>query len=170
MESLAVFDAVSAVDGTPGYLVNMTAPADADVNAAVAQAAHDVLVYLYPDQKAAFDAQLTSDLGALTSGQQAINDGRALGASIAAKIIALRANDGWNVNIVDDGSTGVGQWQPTAPMYSLGLNPQWANLTPFALTSPSQFLPPPVPSLTSQQYASDVALPNRSARRTAPRA
>ncbi len=79
MESLAVFDVVSAIDGTPGYLVNMSAPSDADVNAAVAQAAHDVLAYLYPDQKASFDAQLASTLGAIAGGQ-AKSDGIALGA------------------------------------------------------------------------------------------
>jgi hypothetical protein len=91
MESLAVFDVVSAIDGTPGYLVNMSAPSDADVNAAVAQAAHDVLAYLFPDQKASFDAQLASTLGAIANGQGK-TDGIAFGQSVAAKIIALRAN------------------------------------------------------------------------------
>jgi hypothetical protein len=155
MESLAVFDVVSAIDGTPGYLVNSSAQADADVNAAVAQAAHDVLAWLYPDQKAALDAQLASSLAAVASGQGR-SDGIALGQAVAAKIIALRANDGWNVNILDEGSTAVGQWQPTAPSYVPAENPQWANLTPFALTSPDQFDPSGPPSLTSQAYADAV--------------
>ena len=34
-----------------------------------------------------------------------------------------------------------GDWQPTAPMYAVALEPQWANLTPFAMTSPDQFRP-----------------------------
>ena len=62
MESLAVFDAVSAIDGTPGYLLNMSAPSGTDANAAAAQAAHDVLAYLYPAQKATLDADLASSL------------------------------------------------------------------------------------------------------------
>jgi hypothetical protein len=45
----------------------------------------------------------------------------------------LRANDGWNVSVFDDGSTAVEQWRPTGPMYMPAENPQWANLTPFAL-------------------------------------
>jgi PAP2 superfamily/Bacterial Ig-like domain len=155
MESLAVFDVVSAIDGTPGYLVNMSAPSDADVNAAVAQAAHDVLAYLFPDQKASFDAQLGSTLAAIANGQGK-TDGIAFGQAVAAKIIALRANDGWNVNILDEGSTAVGQWQPTAPSYLTAQNPQWANLTPFALTSPDQFTPSGPPALTSQAYADAV--------------
>jgi hypothetical protein len=122
MESLAVFDAVSAIDGTPGYLLNMTAPADADANAAAAQAAHDVLAYLYPAQKATFDAALASTLAAIPDGQGK-TDGIALGAAVAAKIIALRASDGWDANIIDDGSTAIGQWRPTAPAYMPGRRP-----------------------------------------------
>jgi hypothetical protein len=157
MESLAVFDAVSAIDGTPGYLLNMTAPADADANVAAAQAAHDVLTYLFPAQKATFDAALASALGAIPDGQGK-TDGIALGAAVAAQIIALRANDGWNANVIDDGSTAVGQWRPTAPSYMPALDPQWASVTPFALTSPSQFLPPGPPDLASQAYADAVNL------------
>jgi hypothetical protein len=123
MESLAVFDAVSAVDGTPGYLLNMTAPADANANAAVAQAAHEVLAYLFPAQKATFDAALASALAAIPDGQGK-TDGIALGAAVAAKIIALRANDGWDTNVIDDGSTAIGQWRPTAPGYMPAADPR----------------------------------------------
>jgi hypothetical protein len=155
MESLAVFDAVSAIDGTSGYLLNMAAPADADANAAAAQAAHDVLAYLYPAQKATFDAALASALAAIPNGQGK-TDGVTLGAAAAAKIIALRANDGWDANVIGDGSTAIGQWRPTAPMYMPAENPQWANLTPFALTSPNQFDPSGPPDLSSQAFADAV--------------
>jgi hypothetical protein len=84
MESLAVFDVVSAIDGTPGYLVNMSAPSDADVNAAVAQAAHDVLAYLFPDQKASFDAQLGSTLATIANGQGK-TDGIAFGQAVGRR-------------------------------------------------------------------------------------
>jgi hypothetical protein len=157
MESLAVFDAVSAVDGTPGYLLNMTTPAGADANAAAAQAAHDVLAYLFPTQKATFDAALASALAAIPDGQGK-TDGVALGQAVAAKIITLRANDGWDANVIDDGSTAVGQWRPTAPAYMPAADPQWANLTPFALLSPNQFLPAGPPDLSSQAYADAVNL------------
>ena len=157
IESIAVMNAVNALNGTPGYLYNLTAPADANANAAVAQAAHDVLAWLYPAQASTFDAVLASTLSAIPNGQ-AKADGISLGSASAAKIIALRANDGYNTNIVDTGGTGVGIWQPTGPGFAPAQDPQWANLQTFALNSPSQFtstLPGP-PSLTSQAYANAV--------------
>ncbi len=93
MESLAVFDAVSSIDGTPGYLLNMPAPADADVNAAASQAAHDVLAYLYPLQQFTFDTALATSLAAIPD-SAAKTDSRSFGSAVAAQIIALRRGDG----------------------------------------------------------------------------
>jgi hypothetical protein len=155
MESLAVYDAIAAIDGTPGYLVNLSAPSDASAEAAVAEAADQVLDDLYPAQKASFDAQLTLSLSAISAGQSRF-DGIALGAEAAQAIIALRANDGSSATVVDNGSTAVGQWRPTAPGFGSAMTPQWADVTPFALTSPDQFLPAAPPSLTSAAYAAAV--------------
>jgi hypothetical protein len=157
MESLAVYDAISAIDGTPGYLLNMTAPADASPNAAAAAAADTILDSLYPAQAASFDAQLAAELAAIPNGQGK-TDGVNFGKAVANAIIALRANDGSNINTTDLGGTGMGVWQPTPPSYAPALDPQWANVTPFALTGPGQFLPGPPPALDSQLYANDVAL------------
>ncbi|HSI02147.1 MAG TPA: phosphatase PAP2 family protein, partial [Reyranella sp.] len=155
MEGLAVLDALNAINGTPGYLVRMSAPAGASADAAVAAAAHKILTYLYPGQTAALDAKFATALAAITDGTGK-TDGIALGEAVANQVIALRANDGWNDFAAFEGGNDVGEWRPTAPMYDFGLQPQWADLTPFALTSPDQFLPQPPPSLTSQQYAADL--------------
>ena len=66
IESLAVFNAVSAIEGAPGYLVSLTAPEGASAVAAAAQAAHDALILLFPTQSAVFDAQLAVSLGAIS--------------------------------------------------------------------------------------------------------
>src|SRR5258705_13776335 len=79
IESLAVFNAVSAIEGTPGYLMSLTAPEGASAGAAAAKAAHDVLVNLFPAQSAKFDTQLALSLGAITDGQSE-SDGIAVGA------------------------------------------------------------------------------------------
>jgi hypothetical protein len=100
MESLAVYDAISAIDGTSGYLVNLKAPADASPNAAVAAAADTILDDLYPAQAASFDAQLAADLAAISDGQSK-TDGIAFGQGVANAIIALRANDSSNVNTTE---------------------------------------------------------------------
>jgi hypothetical protein len=95
MVQSAVFDAVNAVEGRPGHFVTFSAPAGASAVAAVAQAAHDALVYLYPAQQANFDAELAATLSSVPDGQ-AEADGQTVGAAAASAIIALRANDGWN--------------------------------------------------------------------------
>ncbi len=146
---------MSALNGTPGYLLNLSAPADADVSAAVAQAAHDALAYLFPAQKAAFDADLSAQLDAIPDGQSQ-TDGMALGALVAAKFIALRANDGWNATVFDEGSTATGQWRPTGPSFMPALAPQWGDVTPFAMTTSNQFDPAGPPALSSQAYADAV--------------
>ncbi len=79
-----------------------------------------------------------------------MTDGVAFGKAVADEIIALRAKDGSNVNITDNGGSGVGVWQPTPPAYMPGLDPQWAQVTPFALESSDQFLPGPPPDPTSR--------------------
>jgi hypothetical protein len=156
IESPAVFNALSAIEGTSGYLVDLTAPESASAIAAAAQAAHDALVYLFPTQAAIFDAQLTLSLGAVADGQSE-TDGIALGAQAAATMIALRGGDGWNVPVPYTPGTDLGDWQPTPPAGLPAAAPHWADLDPFALLSPDQFQPDGPPALTSREYAKALA-------------
>jgi hypothetical protein len=155
MVQAAVFDAVNSIDGTQSYYVHVNAPAGASADAAVDQAAHDVLVYLYPTQQATFDSLLISQLALLTSGQS-VTDGRSVGQTVASAIVAMRVNDG-SRNFVDyvPGSNP-GDWQPTAPAFAPALDPQFATVTPFALTSPDQFRPAGPAAITSQAFADAV--------------
>jgi hypothetical protein len=151
-ESLAVFNAVSAVNGTPGYRSDLQAPEGASAAAAAAQAAHDILVDLFPEQAGMFDAQLAQSLGAIANSQSK-SDGIAAGKQAADAMIALRADDGWNAPSTYTADTELGSWHPTPPGYLPGLAPQWADMEPFALTDPDQFLPPGPPALTSRAFA-----------------
>ena len=153
--SASVYDAVNAIDATPGYYVTTTAPGGASADAAAASAAYTVLSYLYPAQQAFLNASFTNLLASIPAGH-AKTDGESVGQSVANTIIALRQDDG-STNYVDyTPSSAPGDWQPTAPTYSPAENPQWATLKPFAMTSDTQFQPPAPPSLTSQDYASAV--------------
>jgi PKD repeat protein len=152
MVQIAVYNAVSAIAGTPGYYFRLSAPSGASPEAAVSQAAHDVLSYLYPAQQAAFDSLLATELSGVPDGQGK-SDGIQLGQQSASAIIALRANDGWNKFVDYTPGSGPGVWQPTPPMYMEALDPQWATLTPFAMTSDSQFRPAGPPALSSQAWA-----------------
>ncbi|MCB1526942.1 MAG: VCBS domain-containing protein, partial [Hyphomicrobiaceae bacterium] len=155
MQSIAIFDALNAIDGTPAYMVGLPAPAGADAFAAVVSAAHAVLSYLYPAQAAKFDARLASDLATIADGA-AKTGGVALGQAIADAIIELRSTDGWDFFVNEPGGTGVGEWRPTGPMFEPAASPQWATLETFALQTASQFRPVAPPSLDSAEYAAAV--------------
>ncbi len=95
MTSVAVFDAVNSIDNRyRPYLVSVDAAPGASRAAAAAQAAHDVLVALYPGQRAALDAALSSTLSGLP--QAAATAGVAVGAAAARACLDARENDGWN--------------------------------------------------------------------------
>jgi hypothetical protein len=151
MESIAVLDTLAAIDGTAAYLVGLQAPAGIPAVAAVAAAAHQVLLHLFPNQKARLDARLAVDLASVAAGSA--RDGAvAFGRSVADAVIALREHDGWDAFVTADGGTSPGQWRPTAPSFELAQTPQWASLSPFSLTSGNQFRPDAPPALTSEAY------------------
>ncbi len=155
MVQAAVYDAVNNVDGTPAHFVQVSAPKASDINAAIDAAAHDVLVYLYPDQQAALDALLTSQLALLPSGQ-GIANGETVGQAVGNAIIALRANDGATNYVNYEPGSAPGDWQPTAPAFAPALDPQGADMTPWAMTSPGQFDTAGPPALSSAQWAAAV--------------
>src|SRR6267142_6636698 len=156
----AVYDAVESITGRfRPYAVHVPG-ASGSPAAAVAKAAHDVLVNRFPLQTASLDATYHSYLAAhrLSEGDAGV----AVGAQAAAGIIALRANDGsFPLNPPPfTGGTDPGVWRPTPsylpgppPSFSPMLAPWLASVAPFTLTSPSQFRAPTPPSLTSKRYA-----------------
>jgi hypothetical protein len=150
--SAAIFDAVSAIRGTPGYHFHEIAPAGASPEAATAAAAHRALVHLYPERAAIFDAGLADSLAALPDGPGK-DRGVALGRTVADAILALRAGDGWADHVDDSPGGGPGAWRPTPPRHDSPLMPQWATVRPFLLASPRQFRPLGPPVLSSRAWA-----------------
>src|SRR3954466_10128790 len=59
---IAMFDSVNAIVGGYKSYTNITAAKTASMNAAIAQAAHDTLVAVFPSQKSTFDHALAQDL------------------------------------------------------------------------------------------------------------
>jgi len=160
IEAVAVYDAVNSIKhfGTPYHYY---VPGSGSAQAAAAQAAHDVLVYYFPSQQAALDADLTNSLASITDGP--IGNGQTVGAAAAADIIALRASDGSSPNVSYPGPAtiipGVYQLTPNIPTvtsppftFNPGINEQWGTVTPFVLDSGSHFRPGPPPALGSWQY------------------
>lgn len=156
----SVFDAVNGIARRyTAVHVQPDAPHGASRAAAAAGAAHEALVALFPAQQATFDqrlaethAQLSDDDG----GGQSIARGLTWGKSVADQILAWRASDGFSALLPPYLPAGTpGRWQPTPPAFAGPLFRQFATMTPWALSSPSQFLPAAPPPLSSAQYARD---------------
>jgi hypothetical protein len=152
MVSLAQYDALAAIDGTPAYLVSRSVSGPVSAPAAVAVAAHRVLSQTYAAQKAVFDGALAAGLAAIADGE-AKDRGIALGLAVADAVVALRANDGSEDFVAYDGSTAIGSWRPTGPMFDVADDPQWGTVQPFALRSPDQYRPAAPPALDTAAYA-----------------
>ena len=149
----AMYDAFNAVDGsyTP-YLFTGHAQAGTSAEGAVAQAGHDTLVALYPHQKQRFDVALAASLVGINAGSA--NKGIKLGQEVALQILAARQNDGSDIDNPYTPGTAPGQHQPDPLHPDQGfLGPDWGGVTPFAVTSSTQFLAPPPPALSSKEYA-----------------
>ena len=156
MVQLAIYDAVQAIEKKyEPYYVEIPG-ASGSPEAAAAKAAHDVLVSRFPSQAANLDTAYQQYL--LNHGLADNDPGVGVGAKAAAGIIALRACDGSFPNPAPPpfiGGTGIGVWRPTPPGNLPMLAPWLGNVTPFAMTRPSQFRSDPPPALTSREYARD---------------
>jgi len=158
IESIAVYDAVNSIKkfGTP-YHFFAPPKGKASAQAAVAQAAHDVLVNYFPAQAPHIDSALTTSLASVNDGP--VDEGKRVGAASAADIIALRANDGSNPNVGYPGPAqpGVGQYRPTPGAFLPGINQQWGTVKPFLLTSNTQFRPAAPPALETEDFKKALA-------------
>jgi hypothetical protein len=156
MMQLAVHDALNAIRPRyASYALHMRPQPQASAPAAIATAAHDVLVATIPGERANLDADYAEDLAAIPKGT-AKRDGIAIGRASAQAILLMRARDGADAADIDDTpSPGMGRWEATPPEHRRALMPGWTSVTPFAMQSAAQFAPPPPPALHSAQYARD---------------
>jgi membrane-associated phospholipid phosphatase len=150
---VAVNDAVAAIDRSFEPLhAQVHASRGASLEAAAAQAAHDTLSALFPSQASTFDAALAADLVGIPPGRA--RQGTDVGHEVAQQILDWRSTDGSNAPPPPyNPGHDPGVWQPTPPANLPALAPQWPAVTPFALTSGSQFRPGAPPALGSAEYA-----------------
>ena len=182
--NLAAFDAVNAISPrfeAYGGIMPSASP-EASESAAVAAAVHDVLVHYFPSQAASnpnatppfvgLDARYANYLASLPDPVAAINAGITVGQQAAAALIFLRNGDGiFGVNTYVFQTPGPGVYQPTsclntpcptplmdpfAGKYPGAQTPWIADMTPFTMTAPDQFLPAEGPTpLDSEEWADD---------------
>jgi hypothetical protein len=152
----AVYDAVnSIVGGYEPYLSGIQpAPESASQAAAVATAAHHVLVGFEPSLAPAVEdwvnREYRESLAAIANGRSK-GTGIAAGARAAEAMLAARADDGRFVPFSFSQGTDVGEWRPTGS----GSDPSaWvARVDPFLLNSTSQLRSDGPLRITSPEYA-----------------
>jgi Vanadium chloroperoxidase N-terminal domain len=162
MVQVAVYDAVNAIEGGyQSYLPDLPpASPSASLDAAVATAAHDVLVGLGIAPVPPLPQVVLDRLDALYAaalagipGGDAKTEGVAAGAAAAAAMLAARTNDGRYVPFSWQAGTAPGEWRPTPPAFVNDPFAWVARVQPFMLESTSQFRTKGPLSVASRAYA-----------------
>ena len=158
----AIYDAVNAIDGGYQPFLPDVQPASpsASVDAAVATAAHDVLVGLVTDPPmpeavvTRLDGLYEEALAAIPDGADK-TDGIAVGAAAAAAMLAARADDGRYVPFSHPVGDQPGEWRPAPPDEVSDPFAWVATVQPFTLDSPSQFRSAGPLALDSAEYTAE---------------
>jgi hypothetical protein len=152
---IAMFDAVNSIDGGyHQYRHRVAGGRNASSEAAAAQAAHDVMVALWPANTAQFDTALATRLATIDPLRAQL--GAQIGREVAQKVLEWRANDGWQTPQTFTPPALPGLWQPTPPAFAPAGFVQAGDARPFALPTPYYYLPRRPPELDSQEYADGV--------------
>jgi hypothetical protein len=166
----AIHDAVNGVERRyEPYTADLSSPG-ASLDAAVATAAHDVLVALSPSRREKIETEYVAALAAVPGGP-AKNDGLTLGRRSAQANLARRASDGISVGpwppqegpitepvYASSGKPGNYDFTPpfdAPPLGPVALFPGWGRLEPFGIDLAKHRLPGPF-SLRSGAYARDL--------------
>jgi len=162
----SMFDAVNGI--RPKYralYVKPSAPGYASRRAAAVQAAYVVLSAVYPAQAGTLGPKRDASIAAISASESAksVQAGVAWGQTVASTILGIRSTDGSSpapppfvgVLGIESSASAVGVWRPTPLLNATGAGPQFATMTPWVLTRPSQFRLPPPNAVTSPEYAAD---------------
>jgi hypothetical protein len=155
---IAIFEAVNAiVGGYRSYTELAPARGAASLHGAIAQAAHDTLIAMFPSQAASFAAELAADLAKIPN-SKAKQNGIDLGRRAALAILDRRADDGaqhaeprMGVDFIPSNLPGKWRQDPIS-LIPLAMGAHWDEVEPFVMKSANQFRVPPPPALTSAAY------------------
>ena len=132
----AMYDAVAAVEGgLAPFATRVTSPAGASADAAVAQAARDVLVARVPGQATFVQTMYTAYMDSIPAGI-AKDAGKAVGVAAAAGMLAMRTGDHFDdVVAYVQPPPGPGVFEPIAPTAPVDV--KLGRVQPFTSDSPS---------------------------------
>jgi len=163
MMHAAMFDAMNAI--RPFYtpaLVRIRARGYASREAAAAQAAHDVLVTLFPAQQVDLDADLAASLAQIPNndhhGHRPKYWGIRAGQVAAAAVLATRENDHAFDSIPFTPSAGPGEYAFTPGCSANNISvPGWGDVTPFTAPDPDYFPTAARPALSDPEWLASLA-------------
>ena len=146
---IAMFDCINSIEPRyEPYKTRFDADPTASKDAAAAVAAARILAKLHPDSAPKIDPELKQYLAQIPEGP-AKSAGIALGEKVAESVWSMRANDGADKADSYRPRTTPGRYIPTAPV----VVPMWGSVTPFVMTSSTQYRPGPPVALTSREWA-----------------
>jgi hypothetical protein len=151
----AIYDSVNGILRTHSvYRVSVNPPRHVSARAAVAAAAHRVLVSLYPKQQQVFDQALHESLTQIHDARSA-TEGAQLGNFVAIQFLEWRSRDTAVRDAPNDSSSAfdTGLWRPTPPQFKKAALPNWGRVPMFAVRDRKQFRSEPPPPLSSEEYA-----------------
>jgi hypothetical protein len=155
---VAIYDAINAITHKDISFTGIPdAPEGSSIEAAIAQAAHDTLIDLYPSQRAHCGQLLDDDLAGIPDGA-AKQAGRRAGRNAAAAILRQTANDGSHHHepVLGEGfvpSDAPGRWrQDPISQVPLALGAHWGQVRPLVIRSGSQYRVPAPPNMRSRAY------------------
>jgi membrane-associated phospholipid phosphatase len=153
---IAMHDALNSIRPKYAPYAFHADESDASPLAAAAQAAYEVAVNQYPQQKTTWADELQKWLDTEHDGASKAK-GIALGRAAAEAILKRRESDNWNAKAKY-------QWHPMAPGVYAEFNEHsatpkgfifgagWAKVKPFVLAKAEQFRAPPPPPINSHRY------------------
>jgi hypothetical protein len=162
MVHAAMFDAMNAI--RPHYtpaIVRIRARGYASREAAAAQAAHDVLVALFPAQQVDLDADLVASLAQIPNdhnhGVQPKRWGVKTGHVAAAAVLAARQNDHAFDSASFTPSDAAGEYAFTPGCTASNLSaPGWGEVTPFTAPDPDYFPTAARPALDDPEWLASL--------------
>jgi hypothetical protein len=162
MVHAAMFDAMNAI--RPYYtpaMVLITSKGYASREAAAAQAAHDVLVALFPAQQANLDAMLDASLAQIPTddehGHRPKYWGIVAGQAAARAVLYARQNDHAFDSVSFTPSPGSGEYQFTPGCNTTNISvPGWGNVTPFTVSDPDYFPTATRPAITDPEWLASL--------------
>jgi len=134
--STAVYDTVQAFNTLyPSYAVNVSAPTNTSLQAAVVGAAYRVLSTQLPEQNSLLSQQVTNSLAEIQDSATAENRGFNFGILVANQSLNLRANDGSSNNTPFTAPSGNYVWTPETlgPTAGVALGANWGGVTPWTI-------------------------------------